>query len=283
MIEAADTASIYPLIVTPSHDSKFFQNYLMSMLSFSSHAHHRGVRFQVMTHCGESLITRARNTCVAHFLAHPEYTHLFWIDADIGFSVDAAFRLLLSGHDVCAGVYPLKEEFWPAEGLPAGTTRQDFEGLVARYTVNADAAMDGSLDLAVQPDGFIKVSEAPTGFMVVRRSVFERLIEAYPDHGYVSDREDRAVHYRFFDVAVDPVSGRYMSEDYGFCRLWTALGGSIHVDANSSLSHHGYKIYRGSFARSLTTSLGNAVGVAAGTRMRLSGADSISPNAPGLV
>jgi hypothetical protein len=61
---------------------------------------------------GDSLVTRARNDCVAYFLSNPAFTHLFWIDADIGFSSDAAFRLLLSDRDVTAGVYPIKREDW---------------------------------------------------------------------------------------------------------------------------------------------------------------------------
>ena len=43
---------------------------------------------------GESLITRARNNCVATFLENKEWTHLFWIDSDIGFSAEAFYRLL---------------------------------------------------------------------------------------------------------------------------------------------------------------------------------------------
>jgi hypothetical protein len=39
------------------------------------------------------------------------------------------------------------------------------------------------------------------------------------------------VHYRFFDVMVDPESRRYLSEDYGFCRLWEKIGGETYVDA----------------------------------------------------
>ena len=72
---------------------------------------------------GESLITRARNNCVATFLENKEWTHLFWIDSDIGFSAEAFYRLLLADKDVAAGIYPLKRENWPDEGVPAGTTQ----------------------------------------------------------------------------------------------------------------------------------------------------------------
>ena len=122
MLEPSALQRFFPVIVTPSHDGKFFQNYVMSMMNFAIEAERAGMRMQVLFHQGESLVTRARNNCVAQFLANPEWTHLFWIDADIGFSAQAAFRLLLSDYDIAAGVYPLKREDWPHEGVAAGTT-----------------------------------------------------------------------------------------------------------------------------------------------------------------
>ncbi len=60
---------------------------------------------------------------------------------------------------------------------------------------------------------------------------------------------NRGLHYRFFDVMYTPRSRRYLSEDYGFCRLWRSIGGKIYAHANSNLSHQGSKLYRGKFRR----------------------------------
>ena len=284
MSDTVDLKTVYPLVVTPSHDGKFFQNYVLSLLNFVVQSQNAGLRMQVMLHQGESLITRARNNCVAAFLANKEWTHLFWIDSDIGFSAEAAFRLLRSGYDIAAGVYPLKRENWPEEGIAGPMTQAQLEATLTRYTVNA-APPEGApqLDLAIQPDGFIKLNEAPTGFMVIKRSVFERLMAAYPDLNYVPDSvgvPDQGLHYRFFDVMLDPKTRRYLSEDYGFCRLWEGLGEAIHVDANSSLTHQGAKTYRGDFANALKTSLPRAVGAPSGVKLTLLGGEHLAPNAP---
>ncbi|MGJ7527901.1 hypothetical protein [Variovorax sp. GB1P17] len=284
MLDPSELRQFFPVVVSPSHDGKFFQNYVLSMLNLTIEAERAGMRLQVLFHQGESLVTRARNNCVAQFLANPHWTHLFWIDADIGFSAQAAFRLLLSGYDIAAGVYPLKRENWPAEGVAGGTTQQQFEATFTRYTVNAKASEATSrVELDVQPDGFMKMDEAPTGFMVIKRAVFERLMVSYPDLSYVPDSIGEAnlgLHYRFFDVMVDPVTRRYLSEDYGFCRLWSGLGESIYIDANSNLSHQGAKLYRGDFANSLLTALPYAVGGPAGAAMVLTGREHLKPNAP---
>jgi hypothetical protein len=285
MLDPSELRQFFPVVVTPSHDGKYFQNYVTSLLNFTVEAERAGMRMQVLFHQGESLVTRARNNCVAQFLANPDWTHLFWIDADIGFSAQAAFRLLLSGYDIAAGVYPLKRENWPAEGVPAGTTQQQFEATFTRYTVNAKASeLTSKVELEVQPDGFMKMTEAPTGFMVIRRAVFERLMASYPDLNYVPDgigEADRGLHYRFFDVMVDPETRRYLSEDFSFCRLWSGLGESIYIDANSNLSHQGAKLYRGDFASSLLTSMPHAVGGPVGAAMVLKGQEHLTPNLPG--
>ncbi|MGJ7569075.1 hypothetical protein ACSFBX_00925 [Variovorax sp. RB2P76] len=284
MLEPAALPQFFPVIVTPSHDGKFFQNYVTSMMNFAIEAERAGMRLQVLFHQGESLVTRARNNCVAQFLANPHWTHLFWIDADIGFSAQAAFRLLLADYDIAAGVYPLKRENWPAEGVAAGTTRQQFEATFTRYTVNAKASeTSAKVELDVQPDGFMKMTEAPTGFMAIKRGVFERLMASYPDLRYVPDGigdADLGLHYRFFDVMVDPQTRRYLSEDYGFCRLWSGLGESVYIDANSNLTHQGSKLYGGDFASSLVTSLPQAVGGPAGAAMVLKGQEYLKSNAP---
>lgn len=286
MLEPSALKDFFPVFMTPSHDGKFFGNYTRSIVNMVIQAERLGMPLQVYFHEGESLVTRARNNCVAAFLAQPEWTHLFWVDSDIGFSAEAAFRLLLSGYDIASGVYPLKRDNWPADGVAAGTTCAQFEATYTRYTVNAPAGSGdngGTVDLLVQPDGFMKVTEAPTGFMVIKRAVFERLMAHYPELQYVPDSigvPDQGLHYRFFDVMVDPVTRRYLSEDYGFCRLWEGLGESIYVDAQSNLTHQGGKTYRGNFAASLQTSLPHAVGGPAGATMHLHGAEYLRPNPP---
>jgi len=241
-----------------------------------------GKRLDFFFRHGDSLVTRARNDCVAYFLTNPHFTHLFWIDSDIGYSPEAAFRLLLSDRDVVAGVYPLKREEWPAEGVPQGTTRQRFEELYARYTVNT-GRLGEDVALVIDRDGFMKVREAPTGFMCIKRRVFDRLIAAYPQLRYVPDWPEGnvpqgGVHYRFFDVTVDPESGRYLSEDYGFCRLWEKIGGELYVDANSNLSHAGERLYTGDFVATLRSALPVAVGAPKGQRIHVTGLDNLKPN-----
>ncbi|MEO6758241.1 MAG: hypothetical protein ABIO24_02225 [Saprospiraceae bacterium] len=286
MLDRSALRSFRPLVMTPSHDGTFFFNYVASIIQLMAASTAEGMAINFMFRVGDSLVTRVRNHCVAMFLADPQWTHLMWVDADIGFSPEAMFRLLLSDYDVACGVYPLKRENWPAEGVPAGTTEQDFRARFTHYTVNTGQASDPNIPLHIQDDGFMKVREAPTGFMLIKRSVFERMIPAYPDLRFKPDMHDAMpgdVYYRFFDVMMDHESGRYLSEDYGFCRLWERLGGEVFVDANSNLSHQGGKIYRGNFAESLVRDVRFAVTAPKGLHYSVTGMENLKPNPPGVI
>ncbi|MDF7675467.1 hypothetical protein PT286_01775 [Neisseriaceae bacterium ESL0693] len=273
MLPQSALSDMFPVIMTPSHDGKYFHNYVQSLINLTAHAAATGIRVQILMQQGESLITRARNNCVAEFLANPQWTHLFWIDSDIGFSTDAFYRLLLADRDIVAGVYPLKYESWPAEGLPAHMNQQQFNAQYTHYTVNINEAdSNNEVHIHVDNDGFIEMEDAPTGFMVIKRAVFEKLMKAFPHLRYKPDSigvEDQGLHYRFFDCFVDPVSQRYLSEDYAFCRLWNQIGGKIYIDGGSNLSHQGSKTFRGPFTETLLSNLAQAIGAPTGSKMFL--------------
>ena len=256
MLDPTALKNIRPFVATPSYGGAMSSIYVRSLLGLVNLAWTRGFAMQTRFLDGDSLIPRARNRLVAEFMADARWTHLFWIDADIGFEPEAALRLLLAGREVVAGVYPLKTDGWPAEGLhaplPAGTTREQFEAAHACFPANVQQGLH-----AVDDDGFLEVQDAPTGFMLIARPVFERLVAACPELRYTPDAptDDAASrawpHYRFFDVMAEPGNGRYLSEDYAFCRRWQALGGKVYVDAHSRLAHQGLRTYHGDLGRAL--------------------------------
>lgn len=264
MRELAALKDIRPFIATPSYTGQLTSDYVRSLLGLVNLAWRHGFAMQTRFLDGDSLIPRARNRLVAEFMADERWTHLFWIDADIGFEPDAALRLLLAGRDVVAGVYPHKSDGWPREGLaqalPAGSTREDFEARHAVFPVNLAEA---KADAEGAAEGFAEVLDAPTGFMLIARSVFTRLAQAMPELRYTPDRMDDAAaaalpHYRFFDVWAEPGNGRYLSEDFAFCRRWQSVGGQVFVDTRSRLTHTGTRAYCGDFARTLASAAGPA-------------------------
>ena len=76
----------------------------------------------------------------------------------------------------------------------------------------------------------LEVLEIGTGFMMVKREVFEKFEKAYPELRYKPDHVGQAnfdgsryIH-AYFDTVIDPDSERYLSEDYMFCQYARRIG-----------------------------------------------------------
>lgn len=249
-----ETVKPYICVATPCYGGQVFTTYLTSILKFSIVAERRqDIQLGYLIRGGDSLITRARNSMVAEFLANEKYTHLLWIDADIGFEPEAIYRLLWSGHDIAAGVYPLKALTLPEE---LNGNRDEIFKASQRYPFNP---IDPN-DILVKK-GFIEVKDAPTGLMLIKREVIEKMVASYPELKYKADKQIGLegvaakiadYYYNFFDTFIDE-QGRYLSEDYAFCRLWQRIGGTVHVDALSKLTHTGSHKFEGDFHGMLTS------------------------------
>ena len=254
MLPVTALQSMNVLWATPCYISAVSMNYVTSFFELTHESIRLGLNSTIHMR-SESLITRGRNEIVKYFLMNEQYTHLFWIDSDISFQPQAAIRLLLSDYDVAAGIYPIKRMNWPAGGLPQGTTREQFEIRYTDYPFNPIGFGAQRIADYVTGDHFVEVAEAPTGFMCIKRQVFPRMMAAYPQLNYVPDgppnNPEAPYYWLFFDCMVDPDTGRYLSEDYAFCRRWRDIGGKVYADLDSRLGHLGQHLYGGNLAESL--------------------------------
>jgi hypothetical protein len=89
--------------------------------------------------------------------------------------------------------------------------------------------------------GFIEILDGPTGFMLIKREVFTKLEEKFPELWCKNDHQNRDFddYHACFDCMIDPETKRYLSEDYAFCRRWQQCGGKIYADINTTLGHVG--------------------------------------------
>ena len=73
------------LICIPSFDQKIHLQTISSIISVRDTLNHANIGCGMMW-LRDSLVTRARNKLVDAFLKQKDYTHLFFIDADIIFN-----------------------------------------------------------------------------------------------------------------------------------------------------------------------------------------------------
>jgi hypothetical protein len=241
-------------VATPCFAGTLTQAYHVSMMALAAAAAERGIGFSAIYTAGDSLITRARNRLVNRFLEHPEATHLLFIDADIGFTPDQAFRLLDSGHRVVGGTYPVKNIFWDrvAPGTLAPEVRQ---ACSLEYVLGLGAAP------REDAQGFLSVRYVGTGFLLIARPTLELLCARFPqtryftddaaDAGFFQRRDPGSPKFALFDTRIDPDTGRYLSEDYAFCELCHVAGEQVWADLRSRLDHVGFATFSGDTAAKL--------------------------------
>jgi hypothetical protein len=233
------------VIGTPCYGGVVTLPYMLSMLALKDVLNRDKTPFRLLTPANDSLITRVRNAVVAEFLRDDRATHLLFIDADIEFQPAMVPRLLGSGLDVVCGVYPVKGlNLGRVMAQPAGTPPQVAEAASLDYAVKVKPGC------RMDAQGFLEVEYAATGFMMIRRDVFARLMDAYPDlhYRYSCTNEAPADTYAFFDTSIDPVTRDYLPEDYAFCKRWRDIGGKVHVSVPGKFAHHGGRAYVGEFA-----------------------------------
>ncbi len=228
-----------PLIflATPCFGGTVTTGYMLSVLKLLQQTDAYGFSVSLNLLGRDSLVTRARNTLVSQFLMTPEATHLMFIDADISFEPELVRRMLTFDEDVVAGMYPAKAVCWDALGQinrrePPQTATLQYVG---KFCEGAELERRGPFATGVY---------CGTGFVLIKRCVIERLIAAHPECAYASDHvhtPDKAErkYYALFECMIDPETREYLSEDFGFCRLWRALGGKIWLDVEGSLTHTG--------------------------------------------
>jgi hypothetical protein len=252
MLPVEALRSMRVLFATPCYVSAVTMNYVTSIWNLAFEISRVGLPAVLHMH-SESLITRGRNKIVMKLL-EGDYTHLFFIDSDIVFEPASVMRLLLADRDVVAGVYPMKTFNWPQQ-MPAGMTEAEWRVACTDFPFNPIGHGTEKVAARADEDGFVEVAEAPTGFMCIKRGVFERLMQAYPQLRYTPDGPPghplAHLHWRFFDCMTDPDSGRYLSEDFAFCRLWRDIGGKVSVDVDCRLGHLGQFIFEGNLYDSL--------------------------------
>ena len=238
----------------PMYGGMLTENTCHGLLSLQQYTlqNNVGLRFQTMGN--ESLITRARNTMVTMMLDQQDFvaTHMLFIDADIGFDYTNIERLLQAEKDVVCGIYPRKHIHFErmaeiVKEFP-NATPDEIEIKALGYNLN----FDNPKELTIE-NGYCKVQEAATGMMLVKRDVFIRMQEAYPERKYESDqiinggafKSDNC--YDLFPVGPYETAGqkRYLSEDYYFSRLFQEIGGEIWADVSMPLTHFGNRAFRG--------------------------------------
>lgn len=184
----------------------------------------KGVRCTVSEVSGGSHIGKARERALWEATKKAsDWTHLLWIDDDMGWDPKLVTRLICADHDFCAvpGVKKLDHLSLCFNPLP---DPQTFHKVTK----------------------FLKVRHVGFGFVMMKRAVIDRMCADYPELRYHTG--DQPAEWALFLDMLSDWGGTFperLSEDFSFCERWTRIGGEIWIDPDAALIHAGRKEYTG--------------------------------------
>ena len=248
--DTGQTKSPHSIFVgTPVH-SEVSIHYTQALIEFQQMCFKRKtpVSFHLMK---SSLVTQGRNLCVSGFL-ESDATHLLFIDSDIYFQAKSIFTMLAADKDIISVPYPVKTLMWDKafDKLQEGKLKSPDDIRKALHTY--PMKVPNTEDIIVNK-GVMEVTDSPTGCMLIKRGVIEKMIEKYPEKKIVQKTiingqyVDKPHMWNFFDTLHDPVEKTFLGEDFAFCKLWRDLGGKCYAYVSDSIVHVGEHQYQGRF------------------------------------
>jgi hypothetical protein len=246
-------------LATPMYGGVCAGMFAKSTADLSALCTQYGIPLQMYYLFNESLITRARNYCCDEFMRSTS-EHMLFIDSDIGFNPQDVIAMMAlqaqepEKYEIIGGPYPKKCISWEKikSAVDKGIADDDpnvLEKFVGDYVFNPKG---GQQSIAISEP--CEVLEIGTGFMMVTKAAMQKFQNTYPQYMYKPDHV-RTEHFdgsreimMFFQAEVDPVTKRYLSEDYWFCQKAQAADIKTWFCPWMKLQHVGTYIFGGSLA-----------------------------------
>ena len=232
-------------VATPVH-SECSIHYTQALLAFQQKCMLNGILVS-FTLLKSSLVTQGRNLCVNTFMEesikHP-YSHMLFIDSDIEFSFDTIMKLVAADKDIVAAPYPLKDLDWEKIAKRIKHKNITDGNTMSKQGFTWPLKLEGKNEVTVI-GGVAEVTHAPTGCMLIKKQVFEKMIKELPElkinqptviNGKMVEKE---FMYNFFDCYHEPETKKYYGEDFGFCKRWAEIGGKCHILVDEYITHIG--------------------------------------------
>lgn len=175
-------------------------------------------RMDLEIFAGNVHVDDSRNRLVRDFL-ETDCEQLVFLDADVSWTPEDLKKLIEHDRDIVAGIYPRRadEQPFPVKLLPG-----------ERWSDEA---------------GLVEVAGVPTGFLKIRRRVFEALSNIVPHHRSSDDAPGRSTIPVIFERTLNGMSR--VGGDIEFCQKARAAGFKVYVDPMMALGHQGTKHYYG--------------------------------------
>ena len=208
-------------------------DFLKGFLSFTDFALDNGIAYDIEFTRGCSAIALARSLLFSQAMGNPDWTHMMWIDDDIGFKPEDIMMLIAHDKDFICGNY---------------STKQKENNINKRTYV--------SIQNGYEDKNIKQIKYAPTGFMLLTRKLCEDMVSNYSNLKFQWGGKSVLNNCPLFDVfgtmlykdpyqPLDPSfsTPNYLTEDYAFCRRALDIGYKIYLSKKVNVKHIGDYAY----------------------------------------
>lgn len=205
------------MVATPVYDGKLVHQYLQSYLQSFTDCMRHDIVITPEFAVGFSLVQYARNWLMYCFLRETRFTHLLWIDSDLGWEPTAIRRLIETGKELVGGCYTTKHPTKPV--LPF---------------VACGPVEDNLQEVSALPGGFLLMSRA------VVQALWDNAEEVYMEHGGATHVIRHICDLEMSTVTKDgQFQRRAVGEDYVMQTRARALGFKMFLLTDIDMSHVG--------------------------------------------
>lgn len=232
-------------VATPCYSGEVTMTYHWSVMELARVCRERDIVFEQGFLSGCSSITHARNYLTTAFVKSTRYSHMLFIDSDMGFqAADILAMLDYPAHEVAAVLCPKREYNWRIIRDAVAQNPQIDPAHLAhiggQYTGMFHLPPGvNSMTIGREP---VEVAVAGTGIMMISRVVLERML-ATGDIPEYPGAEGGLPIAEFFRAGI--IDGGPQGEDYYFCNLARRHGATIWGFPGFLITHTGLHAFVG--------------------------------------
>ena len=225
------------LIASPSYDGNVRIEFVHSVVAVMDYLRDNEIEFEFLVKTG-TMLQVLRSVMASKALFDASFTHLLFVDTDMGFNAGVVKRLIDADVDVIGCAYPYRTI--PLHE-PVSADGDSFRKAISQVVPYAVTLKRGA-DLKVV-NGVCEVQSIGTGLLLISKKTLETMsaqgrVGSYKS-GFPYDQwYSGSNYYGFFEHL--KVDGTFLGEDYSFCYRWVNYcGGKIFALVDEEIMHVG--------------------------------------------